>query len=352
MSPRVADIAVAAADWLSAVSWQLVPLVAVVLLLDRLLRRSGPAAPSALWWLVIVKLVVPPTLTSPASLARLAPPLGSGAVGAAPVGADAWTLAMLAAWLCGVVLAGTILLARAARVRRRWLRGATAALPRSLVRGATAAAARLRLRRPPHILVQPAIDRPAVVGFLRPCVVVPPGLASQPPGEIQHALMHELAHVARRDPLASLVTLVAQVVFWFHPLVWLARHRLATLREMSCDRRVVRALGGNPKAYQRTLLRLAPRLLVTPEPAALGLFQRRSQLVARLEALGPLTKAGARRERLIAAAVFAGVLVSCVPLARPVVPESDPPRLDRLPGSLQKRYAVLRWMAEQEQRDR
>jgi beta-lactamase regulating signal transducer with metallopeptidase domain len=329
-----------------------VPLVAIVLVLERLLRRVGPAAPSALWWLVIVKLAVPPTLSSPASLARLAPPLESGTIVTAAAGPHPWTLAALAAWLCGLVLAGAIVTRRAARVQRRWLRGASAALPRSIARGATAAAARLRLARVPRILVQPAIDRPAVVGFLRPCVVVPPDLAARPPDEIEHALLHELAHVARRDPLANLVSLIAQIAFWFHPLVWLARRRLAALREMSCDRRVVRALGGDARAYRRTLLRLAPRLLVTPEPAALGLFQRRSQLVARLEALGPLTEAGARRERLIAAAVFAGVLVSCVPLARPVVPESEPPRLDRLPGSLQKRYAVLRWMAEQEQRNR
>ena len=61
------------AGWLLAVSWQLLPLTAIVIILDLALRRAGPVVRSALWWMVLAKLIVPPGLASPVSIAQLWP---------------------------------------------------------------------------------------------------------------------------------------------------------------------------------------------------------------------------------------------------------------------------------------
>ncbi len=73
----------AIAGWLLAVSWQLLPLTAVVIMLDLALRRAGPVVRSALWWMVLAKLIVPPGLASPLSIAQLWPVDGVSAVAAA-----------------------------------------------------------------------------------------------------------------------------------------------------------------------------------------------------------------------------------------------------------------------------
>jgi hypothetical protein len=165
-------------------------------------------------------------------------------------------------------------------------------------------------------------------------------------------------------------------VFWFHPAIWCARWRLATLREMACDRTVARLLGDATPAYRRTLILLArtaalatatpatasasgsrsapPSSRFAAGPGALGLFQRQSQLVTRLDALARPVSMRRATERAAGAAIAAAILVSCVPLARVPVPAApavsiDVPPLDLLPGSLQKRYAVMRALALSEQ---
>lgn len=87
---------------------------------------------------------------------------------------------------------------------------------------------------------------PAVAGVLRPHILLPEGierLLSEP--ELDAVLMHELTHARRRDNLLRLLHELVLCGLWFHPLVWLARSRLALYRELSCDEPVIRgALGG------------------------------------------------------------------------------------------------------------
>jgi beta-lactamase regulating signal transducer with metallopeptidase domain len=446
----------AIAGWLLAVSWQLLPLTAVVIILDLALRRAGPVVRSALWWVVLAKLVVPPGLASPVSIAQLWPVDGvsaiitdtaaapearsdskdlvlsgksnhasgaatllaiwaaraAGAVGmsssplamanaAAPEARSDWrdlvlpwksnrasgaatspvTITLLVIWAIGAIAAAVTACWRYRRVRAACLEGAALlsdAAP-EIHETAVAAARQLNLSKLPPIFVAApdarAAGLPAVIGFLAPSIVLPRPLLERPRVEIEHVLLHELAHVRRGDPLTSLVCLVAQIVFWFHPAVWCARRRLATLREMACDRTVARVLGDATPAYRRTLILLArsAALATTASatatasaaaaaasassrfaggPGALGLFQRQSELVTRLDALARPVSMRRATEYAASAAIAAAILVSCVPLAparaAPTV-SIDVPPLDQLPGSLQKRYAVMRAMTLAEQ---
>jgi beta-lactamase regulating signal transducer with metallopeptidase domain len=357
----------ALAGWLLAVSWQLLPLTAVVIILDFALRRAGPVVRSALWWMVLAKLIMPPGLASPLSIAQLMPVDDDVVVSVTDASrtttaTSPLTMTLLAIWAIGVIAAAVLVCWRYRRVRAACLEGAvllTDAAPDIHEAVAVTAARRLNLSKVPRIFVAAPDARPAglsaVIGFLRPCIVLPRPLLERPRGEIGHVLLHELAHVRRGDPLTSLVCLIAQIVFWFHPAVWCARRRLATLREMACDRTVARLLGEATPAYRRTLILLArsaaPRQFVAG-PGALGLFQRQSELVTRLDALARPVSMRRATECAASAAIAAAILVSCVPLAparaAPTV-SIDVPPLDQLPGSLQKRYAVMRAMTLAEQ---
>src|SRR6185295_8995997 len=89
-----------------------------------------------------------------------------------------------------------------------------------------------------HPVLLESSDRvpvPCTWGVLSPRVLVP-GIAETWSADRRRAvLLHELAHVARRDCLVQTLAQVACALFWFHPLAWLASWRLRVERERACD---------------------------------------------------------------------------------------------------------------------
>jgi beta-lactamase regulating signal transducer with metallopeptidase domain len=85
---------------------------------------------------------------------------------------------------------------------------------------------------------------PAVAGLWAPCVLVPQSvLASASREDVEHILLHELAHVRRRDLVLHWLMTAARVVHWFNPAVQLAAARMQADRELACDAVVLRLLG-------------------------------------------------------------------------------------------------------------
>jgi beta-lactamase regulating signal transducer with metallopeptidase domain len=134
-------------------------------------------------------------------------------------------------------------------------------------------AQRLGLRRFPDVQVSPAVPMPMVVGFWRPRIVLPqPWPASWSPSQWEAVLLHEAAHIARRDQWALLAQRLAVILFWWCPLVHLLSRRLNELRENICDDY---ALQGpcDRIAYAELLVETAERLLDRRTvPVPLGLL--------------------------------------------------------------------------------
>ncbi|MEO7735577.1 MAG: M56 family metallopeptidase, partial [Kofleriaceae bacterium] len=142
-------------------------------------------------------------------------------------------------------------------------------------------------RTPPHLVIgEPAVG-PHVVGVLRPIIVIPPALLDDR-ALLCPALLHELAHVRRRDALARIVQLVAGAVFFFWPVVRLASRRLDLSREAACDAWALGASEVPRPAYARLLVRMAQ----LRAPAATSLAAQHG-LDARVAAvLGPPARGG------------------------------------------------------------
>ena len=134
-------------------------------------------------------------------------------------------------------------------------------------------ARKVGLHRFPRVHGSPAAPMPMVVGVWRPTIVLPeqaPAAWGQPQWEA--VLLHEAAHIARRDPLAVLAQRVAVLLFWWCPLVHLLARRLNDLREAICDDY---ALEGpcDRIAYAELLVESAERLVnLRSLPAPLGLI--------------------------------------------------------------------------------
>ena len=119
---------------------------------------------------------------------------------------------------------------------------------------------RLRLKIADAILVKEniyetdQIDSPFVCGFFRPRIYLPVGLAEP---DRRYVLLHEQAHIRRRDYLTKPLAYVALCFHWFNPVLWLAYHLFGRDIETATDQAVIRSFGRTDTAgYAAALLHL------------------------------------------------------------------------------------------------
>jgi HEAT repeat protein/beta-lactamase regulating signal transducer with metallopeptidase domain len=159
---------------------------------------------------------------------------------------------------------------------------------------------------------------PMAAGVFRPAVLMPEDANEWPLERLRIVLLHELAHVKRRDCLTHVIAQMACALHWFNPLAWIAARHIRTERERACDDLVL-ACGTAGPDYAEELLEIARVMRGGRYPAVLAgatlAMAHRSQLEGRLIAiLDPkLPRSGVSRSR----AALAAALVACAlpPLA-------------------------------------
>ena len=144
----------------------------------------------------------------------------------------------------------------------------------------------LSISRAPQLLVSEEVISPLAAGFLDPVVILPGVLLEEiTEPELDYVLLHELAHVARRDDWTNLMGQLASAVLVFHPVARWVLGRIQREREIACDDWVVAATG-SALSYAETLGHLAEfcsarrqELLATP------MAHRSSNIRQRIEIL-------------------------------------------------------------------
>src|SRR5580704_6548238 len=103
---------------------------------------------------------------------------------------------------------------------------------------------------------------PTAIGFTEPLVVIPSWTMQELSTlELNAILLHELAHLRRRDDWTNLVQKIVGALWFFHPAVWWIEKKLALEREMACDDLVL-AQATSPRAYAECLVSLAEKSLL------------------------------------------------------------------------------------------
>ena len=179
------------------------------------------------------------------------------------------------------------------------------------------------------LAISDRVSGPLAAGLLRPCVVLPASLVGRLDSEQTRAvLVHELAHLSRRDPAIVLLQNVASAIGWIHPFVFVLNRRLAQAREEICDNYVLAAV--DAPSYSRLLLALTQRLQATrPLPGAVGMFASHWTLENRVAGLLDATRLRATRlsarGRLVIAA-FAAILATTAALGTVGRSAGQPPQ--------------------------
>ena len=183
-----------------------------------------------------------------------------------------------------------------------------------IVTALDAASLQLGIRRSVTLLIHPDKTIPVVWGVFQ-CRLLLPAAARDWSGEqLRSVLLHEIAHVKRRDAMAQLLAQIACALYWFNPLVWFAAWRLGVECESACDDLVL-ANGVRPSAYAGHLLEVVTGLAPTRWTGSCGLaMARRSSLEGRLVAI--LSKKLNRRS--VSTALAAIALAIAVGIAVPI----------------------------------
>ncbi len=227
---------------------------------------------------------------------RLAPlSAGSSATDVAGTAAPIVTGAGLSPWLILLWVVGALTMLMRLGVgfarRARIARDATPVEAGSIVSASEEAARDLGLGRGARILLGDSHLVPMTWGVLRPVLFLPSAARNWPGRRLRTVLLHELAHIKRRDSLSRTLAQLSCGVFWFHPLAWLSAWRMLREQERACDDVVILA-GEDPHHYAETLVAIA-REFRGPRPSVVGAlaFSRRSNLEHRvLSILDPLER--------------------------------------------------------------
>ncbi len=126
---------------------------------------------------------------------------------------------------------------------------------------------RLRVSQPVKLLESGISDIPVVIGYLCPVILVPAGLlAGMPAGQLEALLLHELAHIRRRDYLVNLLQTATEGFLFYHPAIWWISKVIRAERENCCDDLAVSA-SGNRHEYAAALTALEQTRLDAHEAA-------------------------------------------------------------------------------------
>jgi beta-lactamase regulating signal transducer with metallopeptidase domain len=169
-----------------------------------------------------------------------------------------------------------------------------------------------------HLSVCDAVGAASVLGCGSPVIAVAPALIEHLRApDLDRVIVHEWAHVQRRDDLLTFVQLGVRMLAGWHPAVWWLDRQLLVEREIACDEVVV-AVTGSPKSYARSLASMASLRLAGVSMASVGALSSPALTRRIVEILS--TKARLPRRQSILAGAVSVVLVAGASVALGGVP--------------------------------
>lgn len=247
-------------------------MVVVVLILRLLLRKAPKWIFCALWGLVALRLLIPVSIESRASLMPTAEPIPYSAVQYTPVSPVQPVLPLVTETVTPAPVAPQPVTPSASNTVAAevpalsvmdilpwvWLAGVLAMLGYGLGSyGILHRRLRTAVRDEDNLWLSDRIESPFVLGLFRPRIYLP----FRVKGAIRaHVLAHEQAHIRRRDHWWKPLGFALLAVYWFNPLLWVAYILLCRDIEAACDEKVIADMDADArKDYSYALLSCAVR---------------------------------------------------------------------------------------------
>jgi beta-lactamase regulating signal transducer with metallopeptidase domain len=288
----------------------------VAALIARLSRRQGSSARFAIWFSALIAIGVSPLLSA---VSRPHRGILEGAKAAALTVPGSWALCLFGLW---AGIAGCLLLRIGFGLwRLRTFRKTLARVDvNQLDCRVRETLARYNEGRAVALCTSDRVRVPSAIGLIDPVIVLPTwAIKELSAEELSQVLLHELAHLRRRDDWTNLIQQVVKAVFFFHPAVWWIERNISLEREMACDDAVL-AETLEPRAYAKCLTHVAEKSVVRRSlalaQAVLGRVRQTSLRVAQiLDADRPVGKQAAWKTAaaLVSFVAVCGLMVSREP---------------------------------------
>jgi beta-lactamase regulating signal transducer with metallopeptidase domain len=237
----------------------------------------------------------------------------------APKGPMNWALMIFLIWSAGFLLVMLRLLAGTCRVWRI-ARRAEPLIDSYWARLLDEQTAELGLNNRIRILKSRGVNMPMTWGAFRPVVLLPLDADDWSEECSRIVLLHELAHIKRRDCLTQMLAQMACALHWFNPLVWSAAKRLRVERELACDDQVLE-VGTRASDYASYLVAIASsceaNLFASPTTVGMACSQLESRVVSILNP--DIRRRGLNRLRIIIAAILSVAFIVPLSILQPWV---------------------------------
>ena len=139
----------------------------------------------------------------------------------------------------------------------------------------------MRINKPVQLLESFAVKIPIVLGYLKPVIIFPVGLATNiPPDQTEAILLHELAHIKRSDWLVNLIQYTIESIFFFNPAILWISSVLRQERENCCDAIAV-TKSDNKIGYVRALVSFQEYQY--EQPQVMALYDTKPHLLQRVK---------------------------------------------------------------------
>ena len=271
-------------DYLVQQSWQIAVLILLVALLNQALRNKSAHIRSMLWGVVLAKCLIPPMFSIsvavlPAkAIEQLVAQKGESSLllmtdevhahsptevssSLAPsltrmdrLQSYAQQHLMILIWATVGALFYGVVLIRAMRIRS-WLCDNRQPVPTQTQNDLEIVSKQLGWSESPQAWLITKASQPFIWGWCKGTVYLPQTFIELNHTEYRHAILaHELSHIQRRDPGVNLLQIIAQGLFWFHPLVWWANSQMRQEREKCCDEKTLAHLGITVQEYCQALV--------------------------------------------------------------------------------------------------
>lgn len=171
---------------------------------------------------------------------------------------------------------------------------------------------------------------PMIVGCGRPTLILPEGYDRWTSERRRIVLLHELAHIKRRDCLTQVFMEIVIALYWFNPMVWLASKQIRIEREIACDD-IVLMSGTRASTYAETILETIKTIRQAEwSPVASIAMARKSDLEGRLISILDPDIRRRRLNRATSILAIALIAIIAMPVAMAIPVRSDIAKADQM----------------------
>lgn len=142
---------------------------------------------------------------------------------------------------------------------------------------------KIKVRKKIMLIEQKLVKTPAIIGIIKPKILLTENIKAHTDTEIEYIFRHELSHYKRKDNVINSVLIVLRSVHWFNPAVWIIMREIRKDMELTADEKAVKDLElDDRKEYCKLLVNLASDCSTTFMEKAIGITDDKNNLEKRI----------------------------------------------------------------------